>query len=617
MGMTDGFKPTADMKAAARRALAWKKKGHAGGTRVGMTRANQIVAGANLSRSTVMRMHSFFSRHAVDKQASGFNTGEEGFPSPGRVAWDLWGGNAGKTWAEAQRNRIVKTEKALLFKAEVPANPAHPPRVTDFKPSNEEFTNFANRHSGQKVGETDTSTSPFRFNSIRLAESMHRRGVGPISMGDFHRLARARGISDQELAWGGMSPSQHETMPALHPEEWKQYLSDNLPKLSMANEEGFNRGIGGNPVYQNKADKKGGFIYTHGVETPKSNVLKLRGGVINPYELSGNPDVLKLKQPDESRKTGTVSLRISHPALNDSLQATQHNFVDGHGQPHIASYKGLDYWTPEGKKVLVLDQVQSNWHQNKNIRGTSRMTGALDWMMYGVEPEDIRKMSEHEINDYFSMDNWNKMFGANHPMKRYQLEELRQRALALRGKGEKAYISHTDEGFGKLLKSGRKSDDESTAELTDMLHNARYGSVMSRKFVDLPFGHQDNGEWENLMLRLALHNAARQGMDGIALPHEHWQNGWNSKEDVEPHVAKRNRDTLPREARKIVSELGDLGATMGKIRFHGTGQDLHYIPITDDMRQHLLTHGVTPWGGENPREIFRAMKAIPVRIRVN
>lgn len=102
------YKPTSGMASAARRALQWKKDGHAGGTAVGLARANQLVRRENLTESTVMRMHSFFSRHRVDKKATGFNSGEEGFPSPGRVAWDLWGGDGGATWAEAKRNQIVR-----------------------------------------------------------------------------------------------------------------------------------------------------------------------------------------------------------------------------------------------------------------------------------------------------------------------------------------------------------------------------------------------------------------------------------------------------------------------------------------------------------------------------
>ena len=105
--------PNQGMKEAARRALAWKDEGRDGGTRVGLARANQIINGEKLSEDTILRMYSFFSRHEVDKEAEGFNAGEDGFPSPGRVAWDLWGGDAGFSWATAKRDQIMGEGKSL------------------------------------------------------------------------------------------------------------------------------------------------------------------------------------------------------------------------------------------------------------------------------------------------------------------------------------------------------------------------------------------------------------------------------------------------------------------------------------------------------------------------
>lgn len=110
------FSPTDGMKVAARRALAWRSEYGRGGTGVGIARARDIVNSANLSPSTVRRMFSFFSRHEVDKQASGFNQGEEGFPSNGRIAWDLWGGDAGFAWAKQKVNQIKRElEKNFLL----------------------------------------------------------------------------------------------------------------------------------------------------------------------------------------------------------------------------------------------------------------------------------------------------------------------------------------------------------------------------------------------------------------------------------------------------------------------------------------------------------------------
>jgi DNA-binding protein Fis len=106
--MAKTYKPTSGMASAARRALKWKSEGKPGGTLVGLARANQLKDRDPLSASVVLRMYSFFSRHEVDKKATGFYSGQEGFPSKGRVAWDLWGGDGGYSWSTAKRNQIMR-----------------------------------------------------------------------------------------------------------------------------------------------------------------------------------------------------------------------------------------------------------------------------------------------------------------------------------------------------------------------------------------------------------------------------------------------------------------------------------------------------------------------------
>jgi DNA-binding protein Fis len=110
--MATTYKPTSGMASAAKRALKWRADGKPGGTLVGLARANQLKDRDPLTASTVLRMYSFFSRHEVDKQATGFNSGEEGFPSKGRVAWDLWGGNGGYSWSTAKRNQIMRERES-------------------------------------------------------------------------------------------------------------------------------------------------------------------------------------------------------------------------------------------------------------------------------------------------------------------------------------------------------------------------------------------------------------------------------------------------------------------------------------------------------------------------
>ena len=98
--------PTNSMAEEAARGLQWRKKYKRGGTTVGVARANQLMNKERLSIDTVKRMYSFFSRHEVDKQAEGFSQGEKGYPSAGRIAWALWGGDAGFSWSTKVRNQI-------------------------------------------------------------------------------------------------------------------------------------------------------------------------------------------------------------------------------------------------------------------------------------------------------------------------------------------------------------------------------------------------------------------------------------------------------------------------------------------------------------------------------
>lgn len=94
------YKVPEGVQSAAKRALKWISEGKAGDgfTSTGRRRASQLAAGGSVSRDTVARMKSYFARHNVDKKAEGFSAGEKGYPSPGRVAWDAWGGDAGQTW---------------------------------------------------------------------------------------------------------------------------------------------------------------------------------------------------------------------------------------------------------------------------------------------------------------------------------------------------------------------------------------------------------------------------------------------------------------------------------------------------------------------------------------
>ena len=109
-GQEINTKPTEAVANAAKRGLRLRKEFKRGGTRVGVTRANQLARRDELSTDTVKRMKAYFDRHAVDMEApKNKDPDAAGYPGAGLIAWLLWGGNPGRAWA----NRIVDRMKTI------------------------------------------------------------------------------------------------------------------------------------------------------------------------------------------------------------------------------------------------------------------------------------------------------------------------------------------------------------------------------------------------------------------------------------------------------------------------------------------------------------------------
>jgi hypothetical protein len=104
--MPDRFHPTQKMAAAARRGLRLRDKFGRGGTAVGVRRAHQLADQNELDATDVKSMHSFFARHAVDKDTKSHQWNSNTDPSAGFIAWLLWGGDAGKSWADRKVQTI-------------------------------------------------------------------------------------------------------------------------------------------------------------------------------------------------------------------------------------------------------------------------------------------------------------------------------------------------------------------------------------------------------------------------------------------------------------------------------------------------------------------------------
>ena len=112
------------------------------GLRPQTIREARALAGGNASEDKVTRMAAWFARHITDldsPRADAYLDGTSDRPSPGQVAWLLWGGGLGAdrgramAWAERTRDRIAKVagSAARVGSAYLYAVPK-PPGPTEF-----------------------------------------------------------------------------------------------------------------------------------------------------------------------------------------------------------------------------------------------------------------------------------------------------------------------------------------------------------------------------------------------------------------------------------------------------------------------------------------------------
>lgn len=113
------FKPSESAASSAARGLELRKKNkgkgglnvqqaHKQGIGSGVARAVSLKNRQTLSPGTVRRMKAFFDRHEGNKGASG---GKPLSQDKGYVAWLLWGGDAGRAWANKVCRQMDAADK--------------------------------------------------------------------------------------------------------------------------------------------------------------------------------------------------------------------------------------------------------------------------------------------------------------------------------------------------------------------------------------------------------------------------------------------------------------------------------------------------------------------------
>ena len=105
--------PPQDCRDEAARGLQWYEEGHGGDGLVEDTIrwARKLARGEDITPDKARKMRAWLARHEVDKDAEGFRPGEDGYPSPGRVAWALWCGDPGVRWSNSLVEQLDRADQ--------------------------------------------------------------------------------------------------------------------------------------------------------------------------------------------------------------------------------------------------------------------------------------------------------------------------------------------------------------------------------------------------------------------------------------------------------------------------------------------------------------------------
>lgn len=166
----DAYRPTDGMVEEAQRGLDWRNEYGRGGTEVGIARARDIVNRENLPIDTWRRIKAYFDRHQSDREAEGWSPGEDGYPSNGRIAWALWGGDAGWSRAQSIMEDISNDEETVRSEVEdietrdadaYPLAPVQAALYGDLESLVEIFGPFDKSNGAQGSHYVDADMNPF------------------------------------------------------------------------------------------------------------------------------------------------------------------------------------------------------------------------------------------------------------------------------------------------------------------------------------------------------------------------------------------------------------------------------------------------------------------------
>ena len=165
-----GYDVPAGVREAAKRAMRWISEGQAGDgfTSVGRNRARQLAEGGPVGRDTLVKMRAYFARHGA--QRGGHAALEDGEPTPWRVAWDAWGGDAGRAWA----NRVLGDMEKAAYDPILDVSDRDIALYESYESIAEEFGLWSPEEA-HYMGEDD---NPFQDQGMNCANCVFFKGGG-------------------------------------------------------------------------------------------------------------------------------------------------------------------------------------------------------------------------------------------------------------------------------------------------------------------------------------------------------------------------------------------------------------------------------------------------------
>jgi len=411
----DSQTPPQAVQQAAKQALEWIADGKAGRnfTSVGRKRASDLAHGHPVSLETLKRMKAYFDRHGVDKQTPHWNE-----PSPGKVAWYAWGGDAGYSWAKKMVARAEKAAEAVRKDADTDRKKADA-KLKEAEALAAEAFDFRRREHFESAANAHANASRLFFEASKLyGNDENGDAVSALARGNSEKdLAESARFTDQmgeqhspaEIhdgtwvdggAWAGGTDPVEKGDVVGHEFHGNQYAAGIVskldagesPEIASADLPGLVSGIHdlgsrghGYDITNLKVDGEKPFQTDHDADLLREHMpqilpsqraeflkdIQSEYGIVSKAE-EVNPKTLKPSQTEiDGWKTGGVYKEFAEkgiPAERAPLVSSDNYIIDGHHYWSAAialKAANPDYKLPIRRLSCDLDtalKVANQWH---------------------------------------------------------------------------------------------------------------------------------------------------------------------------------------------------------------------------------------------------------------